>query len=150
MSNWALTSDNASGTLQLAANTGKGNYSLSIANAQFNAGASSLGVQVTLCSGAGVAIPANGFAFSADVQFQGGIGFGDDGTSTGSGDPLVLLEAANGFSHVIGQNVGPFTNSTWYTWPDTLTGTSTTTVTIRFAPQAPWYGTIYVDNISLK
>ncbi len=31
MSNWALISNNATGTLQLASNTGKGNYSLSIA-----------------------------------------------------------------------------------------------------------------------
>jgi hypothetical protein len=148
MSNWALTSNNATGTLQLAANTGKGNYSLSIASTQFNAGSSSLGVQVTLCNGAGVAIPANGFTFSAEVSFQGRFGFGDDGT--GSGFPLVLLEASNGFSHVIGQGSAPFANSTWYPLTDTLIGTSITTVTLRFAPQAPWDGTIYVDNISLK
>jgi hypothetical protein len=149
MSNWAMTSNNATGTLQLAAAAGKGSYSLSIANAQFNAGASSLGVEITLCNGAGVAIPANGFAFSVDVLFQatGGLGFGDDGT--GSGNPAVLLEA-NGYSHMIAPDLAPFGNSTWYTWPWTLAGTSTTTITIRFAPQAPWYGTIYLDNISFK
>jgi hypothetical protein len=150
MSNWALISNNATGTLQLASNTGKGNYSLSIASAQFNAGSSSLAVQVTLCGGAGVSIPANGFAFSADVSFQGYSGFGDDGTGTGSGSPAVLLEAANGFSHIITDSASPFSNSYWYTWPDTLTGPSTTTISLRFAPQSPWYGTIYVDNISLK
>lgn len=149
-SSWALTSNNATGTLQLAASAGKGNYSLSISNAQFNAGASSLGVQVTLCAGAGIAIPTSGFTFSADVRFKasGGLAFGDDGS--GSGSPAVVLEA-NGFSHIIAGSDGPFTDGTWYTWTASLAGIpTTTTVTLRFAPQSLWYGTIFVDNISLK
>jgi len=108
-------SNNATGTLQLAAAAGKGTYSLSTANAQFNEGASSLAVQITLCGEAGVAVPVNGFAFSADVLFlaTSGLGFRDDGT--GAGSPAVVLEG-NGFSHIIAQTSGPFANSTWYTW----------------------------------
>jgi len=148
--NWALTSNNATGTLQLAAAAGRGQYSLSIANAQFNQGASSLGVQVSLCVGSGVAVPTNGFSFTADVLFQtaGGLAFGDDGT--GSGFPAVVLEA-NGFSHIIAGGTGPLQTGTWMNITSTLVGVpSTTTVTLRFSPQSPWYGTIFVDNVSLK
>ena len=148
-SGWSLgTRNDGTGTLQLATNAGRGNYSLVIQNAQFNQASSDLFVQVSFCSGVAVAIPANGFTFSVDVLFQSsGYGFGDDGT--GAGFPGVVLEG-NGFSHDIAPNTAPFANGTWYTWSWTFTGTSTATIDLRFAPQASWNGNIYLDNISIK
>jgi hypothetical protein len=152
-SGWTLSTRNdGTGSLKLVTSAGRGNYSLMIQNASFPSVTSDLLVQISLCSGASVPIPASGFTFSVDVLFQSnGYGFGDDGT--GSGNPGAVLEGDAGaaFSHLIASNIGPFTSGTWYSpWSWTFTGTSVSTIDLRFSPQAPWSGNIILDNISIK
>jgi len=152
-SGWTLgTRNDGTGTLGLAASAGRGNYSLDIQGAQFNVGASDLYVQVSLCGGAAIPLPANGLTFSVDVLFQssGNFGFGDD--ATGSGFPSVLLESDNLYSRLIApQNGLPFSTGTWNTWTITFTGTSPAWIRVRFNPGGPsWYGNVLLDNISLK
>jgi hypothetical protein len=77
-------------------------------------------------------------------------GFGDDGTGSGSPGAVLEGDAGAAFSHLIASNVGPFTNGIWYPWSWTFTGTSVTTIDLRFSPQASWSGNIILDNISIK
>ena len=149
IANWSVSTNDSYGNVQLAVAAGRGNYSLAITNVQLYDNPSDITVLVSLCNGAAVSYPASGFTFSAEVRFQSptGLGFGDDGT--GSGSPGIIL-AGDAPGSLISAPGVPFTSGVWYPISRTFTGDSLTTMGLRFRPMVGWTGTIYLDNISLQ
>jgi hypothetical protein len=111
-------------------------------------------ITVSLCPGSGY-IPVAGTVVSFDAKpvSLNGIDFGSDGAGGGGSGVLIEPDGSNGGSWLIYQGY-PIPNGTWTPMgPFTMPGGASpnmTSFTIRFHAQGnSWYGSIYLDNISI-
>jgi hypothetical protein len=143
---WIAKTSNC--TVAPATGTGQGDYSLGVtAN---SSDGSAIEVTVPLCgNGASISIPAAGYKFSGQVKFQSFTAFGDDGQ--GGGSASILIEGEGYYYPVY--SAGPISPNQWITLTGGITQITPTNaghLTLRFFPNSPWSGVIYVDNVSIN